>query len=158
MAKSNKKGGLNKDKVEKVMENVSEILADEVTEPIVEPTVEEIVEPIVTPIVDESIEETTDIHKLHHIIKILNINISNAITFNKDKSTKGITGTQLKAIVENYKRVTSIKMTQKQIDYIKKVNFEQARSIIYTINLYGKKLRQEKELREREEKVLATNE
>lgn len=155
MAKSNKKG-LNKDKVDKVMENVGEILAGEVTEPIVEPIVEEIVTPIVEPIVDEVVDNT-ELHRIHHIMRILNINIKNAIYYNKDKSTKGITGSQLKAITENYKKVTSIEMSDEQVEYMKKINFEQARSIIYTMNKYSEKLRQEKRLKEREQK-LATNE
>lgn len=98
---------------------------------------EQMVEPPVEPLVDEPVENTVD-EELHHKIKILNLNIKGAIYYNKDKSTKGITGKQYKSILDGYRRALGIDMRKDQAEYMKRINFEQAKSIIHTMNMFYK--------------------
>ena len=71
-------------------------------------------------------------------LNILNTNIKGAIIFNKGKGVRGITGRQLKAILESYKRAIGFDMSDEQIRYMRTVTDVQAQSVIYVINEYIK--------------------
>lgn len=116
-------------------EPMVEQIEQQIEEPIVKQTVEQIVKPIDEPIV-------------HEKMKILNFNIKGAIHYNKNRSTKGITGKQYKSIIDGYKKATGVDMSKDKTDYIKKLNNEQAKSIIYTINMFNKKFNSTKVLAE----------
>lgn len=73
--------------------------------------------------------------------KVLDANIKGAILFNKDKGVRGITGRQVKAIQDSYKRALGVDMTDVQIRYIRTVTDVQAQSVIYVINEYNKFIR-----------------
>lgn len=96
----------------------------------------------------EQIEQQIDEPIVHEKMKILNFNIKGAIHYNKNRSTKGITGKQYKSIIDGYKKATGVDMSKDKADYIKKLNHEQAKSIIYTINMFNKKFNSTKVLAE----------
>lgn len=122
------------DKLEKLEEK------DNKDEPIVEQMDEQIVEQTVEPI-DEEME-------VHENMKILNINIKNAIYYNKDRSTKGITSDHYKKILKAYEKTTGVEMSKEQANYMKKLNSEQAKAVIYTINMFIKWEKQHQQLAE----------
>ena len=130
------------DKLEK-LEKVAE-KSEPIVEQIVEPMDEPIVQPIVEPIVESNQPET----EKHELLKILNYNIKGALHYNKNKSTKGITSRHYKSILEAYERTTGLKMSDSQADYIKKINIEQAKSVLYTFNMFNKKFNSKRELAE----------
>lgn len=117
------------DKLEKLEDKTKE------EEQIVEQMDEQTVEPIEAPIDEEFVEES----KKHELSKILNSNIKGAIIYNKDKSTKGVSGEQYKSIIKGYKQALGVDMNEERANYIKKLNYEQAKSIIHTINVFNKK-------------------
>lgn len=127
----------NAEKFLEKLEKLDEKLKDD------EPMVEQIEQPI-----DEPIVKQIDEPLVHEKMKILNFNIKGAIHYNKNRSTKGITGKQYKSIIDGYKKATGISMSKDKADYIKKLNHEQAKSIIYTINMFNKKFNSTKVLAE----------
>ena len=68
---------------------------------------------------------------------ILNREIKRALAFNKGKGVRGVTGKQMKAIVEGYKRVIGFDMNDEQMTYIKTITDVQAESVIRTIVAYA---------------------
>ena len=72
---------------------------------------------------------------------ILNREIKRALAFNKGKGVRGVTGKQMKAIVEGYKRVVGFDMNDEQIAYMRTITDVQAESVIRTIVAYTNHLR-----------------
>ena len=72
---------------------------------------------------------------------ILNREIKRALAFNKGKGVRGVTGKQMKAIVEGYKRVVGCDMNDEQIAYMRTITDVQAESVIRTIVAYTNHLR-----------------
>ena len=72
---------------------------------------------------------------------VLNREIKRALAFNKGKGVRGITGKQMKAIVEGYKRVVGFDMNDEQIAYMRTITDVQAESVIRTIVAYTNHLR-----------------
>ena len=72
---------------------------------------------------------------------ILNREIKRALAFNKGKGVRGVTGKQMKAIVEGYKRVIGFDMNDEQIAYMRTITDVQAESVIRTIVAYTNHLR-----------------
>lgn len=77
---------------------------------------------------------------------ILNREIKRALAFNKGKGVRGITGKQMKAIVEGYKRVVGFDMNDEQIAYMRTITDVQAESVIRTIVAYTNHLRNQARL------------
>ena len=77
---------------------------------------------------------------------VLNREIKRALAFNKGKGVRGITGKQMKAIVEGYKRVVGFDMNEQQITYIRTITDVQAESVIRTIVAYTNHLRNQARL------------
>ena len=72
---------------------------------------------------------------------VLNREIKRALAFNKGKGVRGVTGKQMKAIVEGYKRVVGFDMNDEQIAYMRTITDVQAESVIRTIVAYTNHLR-----------------
>lgn len=74
-------------------------------------------------------------------LQILNAQIKQAIAFNEGRTKKGIIGDQHKTIITAYEKFTGVQMSEEQSNYIKKINFEQAKSVIHTLNKYNKHIK-----------------
>ena len=77
---------------------------------------------------------------------VLNREIKRALAFNKGKGVRGVTGKQMKAIVEGYKRVIGFDMNDEQIAYMRTITDVQAESVIRTIVAYTNHLRNQARL------------
>ena len=77
---------------------------------------------------------------------VLNREIKRALAFNKGKGVRGVTGKQMKAIVEGYKRVVGCDMNDEQIAYMRTITDVQAESVIRTIVAYTNHLRNQARL------------
>lgn len=77
---------------------------------------------------------------------VLNREIKRALAFNKGKGVRGVTGKQMKAIVEGYKRVVGFDMNDEQIAYMRTITDVQAESVIRTIVAYTNHLRNQARL------------
>lgn len=82
---------------------------------------------------DNTIEEDLDM-----FIKV-NAGIKHAIK-SIDKSGRGITGKQLRAIQDMYKRLTDREMIPVQVDYLKTISEVQAQRVMITLNVANKTL------------------
>lgn len=130
------------DKLEKLEGSAKE------NQQMVEQMDEQTVEPIETPIDKEIVKPIVEDDNTHQMMKILNSNIKGAIIYNKNRSTKGVNGEQYKSIMKGYKQAIGVEMDKEKADYIKKLNYEQAKSIIHTINVFNKKFNSKKVLAE----------
>lgn len=76
--------------------------------------------------------------ELDMFIKV-NAGIKHAIK-SIDKSGRGITGKQLRAIQDMYKRLTGKEMIPVQVDYLKTISEVQAQRVMITLNVANKTL------------------
>ena len=113
---------------------------------------------------EEMMNETTSVEYTSNLVKeineyteqktkeanqemiILNREIKRALAFSKGKGVRGITGKQMKAIVEGYKRVIGCDMNDEQIAYMRTITDVQAESVIRTIVAYTNHLRNQARL------------
>lgn len=83
-------------------------------------------------------EDNTVEGELDMFIKV-NAGIKHAIK-SIDKSGRGITGKQLRAIQDMYKRLTDKEMIPVQVDYLKTISEVQAQRVMITLNVANKTL------------------
>lgn len=83
-------------------------------------------------------EDNTVEGELDMFIKV-NAGIKHAIK-SIDKSGRGITGKQLRAIQDMYKRLTGKEMIPVQVDYLKTISEVQAQRVMITLNVANKTL------------------
>lgn len=83
-------------------------------------------------------EDNTIEGELDMFIKV-NAGIKHAIK-SIDKSGRGITGKQLRAIQDMYKRLTGREMIPVQVDYLKTISEVQAQRVMITLNVANKTL------------------
>ena len=143
-----KKNGLNKEKVNELLSPVGEIidkLAQE-EQQMVEQIDEQIEQQMVEPPVEQMDEQMVAHQKrIEEIRSLLDLNIRKAIIYHKDdKNIGGLNEGQFKAIVDGYRKATGKDLNEERIECIKNINFNQASSVIYSINVCLKLTSQEK--------------
>ena len=74
---------------------------------------------------------------------VLNREIRKALAFYKEKGVRGVTGKQVKAITDGYKRIIGEEMSDVQIKYIRTLTDEQATGVLNVINAYNKFIREQ---------------
>ena len=95
----------------------------------------------------EQIDEQMVAHqqRLNEVRGLLDLNIRKAIRYYKDdKTVGGLNEGQFNAIVDGYRRATGKDLSEERVECIRKINFNQATSVIYTINTCLKIISQEK--------------